>query len=88
MRKLEKIKNHLAQCVDTKKVTVDWIRQGFGTQKNAICPYCGQDMSHVELFTVYKVFFSGALRQQEEQRTKVKNTFTLETADVMAEANV
>jgi len=31
--------------------------------------------------TVYKVFFSGALNQQEEQRTKVKNTFTLETGD-------
>lgn len=77
----EKIKNHLAQCVDTKKVTVNWIKQGFEAQNNTICPYCGQDMSHVELFTLYKVFFSGALRQQEEQRTKVKNTFTLETCD-------
>ena len=77
----EKIKNHLAQCVDTKKVTADWIRQGFGAQKNSICPYCGQDISRVELFTVYKVFFSGALRQQEEQRAKVKNIFTFETGD-------
>ena len=77
----QKIKNHLEQCVDIKKVTVDWVKQGFESQKNKICPYCGQDMSHVELFTLYKVFFSGALRQQEEQRTKVKNTFALETGD-------
>jgi len=48
----ENIRNHLTQCVDTKKVTVDWIKQGFEAQKNTSCPYCGQDMSHAELFTV------------------------------------
>lgn len=77
----EKIKTHLAQCVDTKKVAVEWIKQGFDAQKNAICPYCGQDMSHAQLLKAYKVFFSGTLKQQEEQRTKVKNTFILETGD-------
>ena len=70
-----KIKEHLALCSDPKKLSVDWIKQGYEAQTGTLCPYCGQVMSHVDLFTTYKVFFSGALKQQENRRSGVRSAF-------------
>lgn len=70
-----KIKEHLARCADSKKISAEWIKQGHEAQKGALCPYCGQDMSQLDLFATYKVFFSGALKLQERQRNEVKQVF-------------
>lgn len=71
----EKIKEHLAKCADTKKVSVTWIKQGYEAQTGPLCPYCGQDMSHTDVLASYKAFFSGAMKQQENRRNGVLKDF-------------
>lgn len=70
----EEIKKHLSQF-GTNTLSTDWIKQGAEAQRGDICPYCGQKMSGTDLFAAYKVFFSGALRQQERLRDRVRNVF-------------
>ncbi|MBR6463193.1 AAA family ATPase [bacterium] len=73
----EKIKEHLAKCADIEKISITWIKQGYEAQTGNICPYCGQDMSHTDVLSSYKAFFSGALKQQENQRNKVLKDFQM-----------
>lgn len=70
-----KIKGHLALCSDIEKISVEWIKQGYEAQTGTLCPYCGQDMSHVDLLATYRIFFSGALKQQENRRNEVRAIF-------------
>lgn len=70
-----RIKEHLAVCADSSKVTVEWIKQGYEAQTGSQCPYCGQDMFPSELAATYRAFFSGALKQQERLRNVVRNVF-------------
>ena len=71
----EKIKEHFAKCADIKKISVTWIKQGYEAQTGTLCPYCGQDMSQKEVLAAYKAFFSGAMKQQENQRNGVLKDF-------------
>lgn len=70
-----KIKAHFAECANTDQIPLEWIKRGYEIQREDMCPYCGQNMSHLELFSAYRAFFSGVLKQQEERRNEVKGRF-------------
>jgi len=70
-----KLKEHLVLCSDSQKISIEWLKQGYEAQTGTLCPYCGQDMSHVDLLTTYRAFFSGALKQQENRRNGVRSSF-------------
>lgn len=70
----KEIKKHLSQF-GTNTLSTEWIKQGAEAQHGDVCPYCGQNMAGTDLFVAYKAFFSGAMKQQEHQRDKVRNVF-------------
>ncbi len=61
----EKIKAHISHCMDEKGES--WISQGLGYVKEDSCPFCGLNMSGLELIAAYKDYFSEAYNSFKEE---------------------
>lgn len=71
------IQEHLKQ--HSRDLSVEWVGQGRKAQIGTNCPYCGQEMEGLEIFRVYRAFFSGEFQihrsAQQDVLNKVKERF-------------
>ena len=66
-----KVREHLS--THSKGLQIEWIRQGNNAQKGSNCPYCGQDMSELDILQSYKAFFSGEFQNQQKIQEELLN---------------
>lgn len=81
-----KVKQHISQFMDNKGEI--WISQGMPYIKNEQCPFCGQDISKVDLITAYRSYFNQAytdFKQEIADMSKVLDEIW--TQDVILKLN-
>lgn len=51
-----RVAEHLSHLTDTN--SSDWVQKGLELQSKDNCPFCGQDVSQVELLEMYRIYFN------------------------------
>ena len=64
-----KIREHLE--THSRGLSLDWVGQGYRAQIGTGCPHCGQEMGELEILAAYRVFFSGALQDQQAAQVRI-----------------
>jgi len=63
------IREHLLR--HSRGLGIDWVRQGQTAQVKTGCPYCGQEMRHLEILQAYRAFFSGEFQRQQQAQQQI-----------------
>jgi wobble nucleotide-excising tRNase len=64
-----KIRQHLE--THSSGLSLNWVGQGHRAQIGTSCPHCGQEMGELEILSAYRVFFSGALQEQQAAQARI-----------------
>lgn len=65
-----RVKQHFEACMDERGET--WVRQGMDYISDERCPFCGEDISAVDLIAAYRDYFSQAYSELKEQIARTR----------------
>jgi len=69
-----KVREHIQRYLD--KRGEQWVRQGLGYIKNDVCPFCGQNLSGVEIITAFRSYFDKSYENFKQRIGQTRQQFT------------
>ncbi len=77
-----RVTQHFAACMDQRGEA--WVRQGMDYIRDERCPFCGEDISAVDLIAAYRDYFSQAYSELKEQIARTRQ----QVEELLSEQNL